>query len=167
MVERERAERELRSERKPVTLKSKRNELIRSGQATRRDGSLGRKVKAATDGAEREVQTLLRMNAKQRRHALRQHHRLMEKWKRYRASLPEHSPDPSPVSDLTLDSGRSLQFRERIDSNHSLDPFWLKGFKRVEPLPLAKIVAGGSYSRGLGSRSVILLRRNSDGEYIG
>ena len=163
MVERERAERELRSERKPVTLKSKRNELIRSGQASRRDGSLGRKVKAATDGNWRNVLRLLSMNADDRRRALRKHHRLMEEWKRYRASLPEHSPIPSPVSDLTLDSGRKVQFRERIDSNLASDPFWLKGFKRAGPIEQHTLATGSSHH----APRVGVIRRNKNGDYIG
>jgi len=163
MVERERARRAERSDRKVPRLLSKRNELIRSGQATRRDGSIGRKVKAATDGAEREVQTLLRMNARDRRRALRKHRRLMEKWEKYRASLPAHPTVPSPVSDMTLDSGRKVEFRERIDSNLSCDPFWLKGFKRAGPIEKHTLATGTSYQRP----KLGVIRRNKNGDYVG
>ena len=166
MVERERAKRAERSDRKVPRLLSKRNELIRSGQATRRDGSIGRKVKAATERAERDAQKvkdLLLMNAKDRRRALRKHRRLMEEWKRYRASLPEHPTVPSPVSDMTLDSGRKVEFRERIDSNLSCDPFWLKGFKRAGPIEKHTLATGSSYQAPRLGR----IRRNKNGDYIG
>jgi len=133
-----------RPDRTQVTLKSKRNELIRSGQATRRDGSLGRKVQSATAQADATVEQLCSMTAKARRTALRKHRVLMRKWKVYRDSMPDHPTIPSKVSALTLESGAAADFRERIDGNRAMDPHFVVGMSRQLPMaemPKAVLVA--------------------------
>jgi len=151
-----------RPKRESMALRSKHNDLVRGGQATRRDGSLGRKVNAVTRAADTTVEQLRSMTARQRRHTLRKHHELMRPWRIYRASLPAHSSKPSQVSALTQSEGRAADFREKIDGCHEMDPHFVQGLTRQLPMvEKALPLAAWLESKGMKPKvRVTVLRRN-------